>query len=277
MQFDRQRAFPYPVLRPDVDDYTNGDFQVTVDIRPTDLNMAISSHFECALSVPEIMREIDCGNARFAIVVSCRETYYREALFTEDHSIERRFEGGTLKGEVEISPYVVCSKKIELFYCALINEEFGPGPFVFEPGSILALDEPKVIYIDRDLFRPITSIFELVLDENIKESEWRIRFNQAKVAIALGSAMKEKIDLARSSSANKSILINSIYFASVMQCVRNLREGSDYDECRWAQIIRQKCHNLGIDVGMEDEYLVTERLMKFPLGLLTAYVFGDRR
>jgi hypothetical protein len=277
MQFDRQRAFPYPVLRPDVNDYIDGDFQVTVDIHPTDKDMAISSHFQCALSVPEITKEIETGNARFAIVVSCRETYYREALFGEKHAIEYRFQGGALRGEVEISPYVVCSKKIDAYSCNLINEEFGPGPFEFQPGSILALDEPKVIYIDREVFRPITSIFELVMDENISGSEWRVRFNQAKVAIALGSAMKEKIDLARSSSRNQSVLINSIYFASVLQCVHNLRDGSDYDDYRWAQIIRQKCHNLGIDIAAEDEYLVAERLMKFPLGLLAAYVFGDPR
>jgi len=57
----------------------------------------------------------------------------------------------------------------------------------------------------------------------------------------------------------------------------NLRDDSDYDDYRWAQIIRQKCHNMGIDMAAEDEYLVAERLMKFPVGLLAAYVFGDPR
>jgi hypothetical protein len=30
MQFDLLRAFPYPVLRPKVDDYVDGDIQATV-------------------------------------------------------------------------------------------------------------------------------------------------------------------------------------------------------------------------------------------------------
>jgi hypothetical protein len=96
MQFDHQRAFPYRVLRPDVDDYTDGDFQVVVDIHPVNSDMAIFARFQCALSVPEISNEIEAGNASFAIVVSCRETYYREALFGEDHSIEHEFPGGSL-------------------------------------------------------------------------------------------------------------------------------------------------------------------------------------
>lgn len=93
MQFDRQRAFPHPVLRPDVDDYTDGDFQVTVDFRPDDADMAILAHFQYSLSVPEISNQIVAGNANFAVVVSCRETYYREVLFGQDHSIEYRFPG----------------------------------------------------------------------------------------------------------------------------------------------------------------------------------------
>ena len=142
---------------------------------------------------------------------------------------------------------------------------------------MLAVDEPKAIYVDRDVFKPITSIFELVMDENITGSEWRLRFNQHKVAIALGARLKEKIDIARRSSRNKAILINSIYFAAVMQCIRNLRDGSDYDDYRWANVVRQQCHNSGIDLEAAEEYLITERLMKFPVGLLEAYVFGDQR
>jgi hypothetical protein len=277
MQFDRERAFPHPVLRPDVDDYTDGDFQVTVDFRPDESDMAISALFQYALSVPEIVGEISAGNASFAVVVSCRETYYREVLFGQNHAIEYRFPGGSLRGEVETNSYVVCTKKIECYYSKLINEEFGPGPFSFEPGAVLAVDEPKVIYVDRDVFKPITSIFELVMDDNLTGSEWRLRFNQNKVSIALGPRLKEKIDVARSSTRNKAVLINSIYFASVMQCVRHLRDGTDYDDYRWAHVMRQQCHNLGIDLEGAEEYLLAERLLKFPVSLLEAYVFGDRR
>jgi hypothetical protein len=275
MQFDQQRAFPYPVLRPDVNDYTDGDFQVIADIRPADSDMSVAAHFQCALSVPEIAGEIERGNASFAIVVSCRETYYREVIFGQDHSVDHHFHGGSLRGEVQISPYVISRRKIKNYFCRLINEEFGPGPFEFQAGSILALDEPKVIYVDRDVFQPITSIFELVVDQNISGAEWRLRFNQPKVSIALSASMKEKIDLARNSTKNRSILINSLYFSAVVECVRNLRDISDYDDQRWAQVMRQQCHNSGIDLATEEEYLTAERLMKFPLGLLAAYVFGD--
>jgi hypothetical protein len=276
MQFDQQRAFPYPVLRPDINDYLEGDFQVTPDIQPADsADLGINARFECGLSVNELQEEITQGKASFAIVISCRETYYRDVLFSQERCFEHYFDGGVLGGEVQINPYIVARTGIENYSCPLINEEFGTGPFRFRPGSVLALDEPKMIYIDRDVFRPITSIFEIITDSNVGESEWRLRFNQPRVSIALSSGTKARIDLARNSTKNRAILINSIYFSAVMQCVRHLREGADYDDWRWAQVMRQQCLNLGIDLAGGEEYVTAERLMRHPLGLLTTYVFGD--
>jgi hypothetical protein len=50
MRFDHQKAFPYPVLRPDIDDYLNSEFQVTVDIEGTKDNKKINAKILVALS-----------------------------------------------------------------------------------------------------------------------------------------------------------------------------------------------------------------------------------
>src|SRR5206468_3056517 len=150
---------------PDVDDYVDGEFQVTADIKPGTEDLVIDAEFHCALSVTEIADQIEQGNASFIVVVSCRETYYREVLSHREAGFTYQFPAGSLRGEVLINPYVVSSERIERFHCSLINEEFGAGPFTFEPGSVLALDQPKIIYVDRDVFKPITSVFELVTDD----------------------------------------------------------------------------------------------------------------
>jgi hypothetical protein len=275
MQFDHQRAFPYPVLRHDVDDYTDGEFQVSVDIQAAPASKVITADIHCALSVGEIEKQIKSSNASFAIVVSCRDTYYRETIFLKEHATKHEFPAGLLRGEVQVNPYIVCTKEIVGFSCPLINKEFGAGPFRFRPGSVLALEEPKVVYVDRDVFKPITSVFELVKDENLPDGEWRVRLNQPKVAIAVSPAMKSRIDVARNSTRNQAVLKNSVYFAAVMHCIRSLREGADYDDHRWAQVMRQQCHNLGISLAGDDDYATAQKLMKLPLNLLGAYVFGE--
>lgn len=187
--------------------------------------------------------------------------------------VSGRFRSGNLRGEVLISPYVVAEVDISGFSCPLINTEFGSGPFSFQKGSVLAVDEPKAVYVDRDLFKPITSIFELVRDENLRGAEWRVHFDGDRVQIALSTNFKEKIDKFRNTAKNKAILINSIYFAAVMQCIRYLRE-TDYDHLRWAEIMKQQCHNQNINI-VDPEYLIAERLLKFPLALLDTHVLRE--
>ncbi|HLG99800.1 MAG TPA: hypothetical protein VKX49_26055 [Bryobacteraceae bacterium] len=276
MQFDAQRAFPYPVLRPDINDYTDGEFQVLVDFAHPDDGSNIHLEVQFALSVEEIADAVARGDAKFVVVVSCRDTYFRRPLETTQSSLAETFLAGDLRGEVQVYPYIVADKNISGFSCPLINVEFGLGPFSFEKGSVLAVDEPKAVYIDRDCFRPITSVFELVKNENINGPEWHVDFSGDRVRISVSPPLKEKIDKFRNSSKNRAILINSIYFAAVMQCVDHLRDDQgEYDDRRWAQIMRQQCHNLNIDIKDHDEYMIAERLLKFPLGLLDTYVFQE--
>lgn len=276
MQFDPLRAFPYPVLRPDVDDYTDGEIQATVDIKPfaTGLNIKAEVHF--ALSVPEISELIAKGKAKYAVVFECRDTYFRHAELSESPIFEVSFESGTLRGEVQIKPYVVSISDIKGFSCSLINPEFGAGPFSFVQGSVLAVDRPQSVFIDRDVFSPISSVFDIVQDPNLTGHEWHVKFSNDKVQIVVSPELKGSIDEARNKKENKAILLNSIYFATVMQCISNLRrnEEGEYDSNRWARVILQKCHNLGLDIAQHDEYLLSQKLMKSPFGLIDTYIFN---
>lgn len=87
MRFDTQKSFPYPVLRPDIDDYQSGEFQTTVDITrsPNDKRIKIKMHV--ALSIEEIKEEIKRGNAAISIIIACRETYFRDAVLSRKFDI----------------------------------------------------------------------------------------------------------------------------------------------------------------------------------------------
>src|SRR6185437_2719851 len=159
MQFDLQRAFPYPVLRPGVNDYVDCEFQCTADFSPVEGKPDIVFEAQFALSVEEISRLIAHGDAKYVAVISCRDTYLRQVLTTVKTNITSTFHSGELRGEVQVFPYVVAEKPIQAFQCRFINKEFGAGPFAFDRGAVIAVDEPKTAYIDRDLFRPITSVF----------------------------------------------------------------------------------------------------------------------
>lgn len=272
MKFDRNKAFPYPVLRPHSDDYINVDFQTTVDYSVG--KEKINAEITYAISSDEIVREISKGRAAYVSIVSCRDTYFQRVLCSQQQVIQAEFSIGDFRGEVRVDSYVVVRNKLVKFSSPDINTEFGPGPFKFDPGEILAQDETQVFYIDRDLFKPVISVFDLVKKEELSDGEWTIDFEEDHVQIEVSPKMKASIDDARNSQKNRIVLLNSIYFSAVTQAVQKLKElPDDCEGKKWAEIIKRQAHNKGCDLDSHDAYLIAERLMRHPFSLLDTYVF----
>ena len=78
MKFDRNKTFPYPVLRPFSDDYIDGEFQANVDFSSSEGVVTVDISYRA--SSPELIQEIRTGTAKFISIVSCRETYFREVV-----------------------------------------------------------------------------------------------------------------------------------------------------------------------------------------------------
>jgi len=272
MKFDKNKAFPYPVLRPHCDDYVDVEFQTTVEFAIS--QDKISAEITYALSSDELLDEIEKGNAKYVSVVSCRDTYIRSVLSSDSGKITADFDVGSLRGEVRVDPYIIAVKDIAGFKSEDINPEFGEEAFSFSPGEVLAQDETQIFYIDRDLFKPVTSVFQLVKNDTLSGGEWRVGFEEDYVQIEVSSQMKEALDGARNGSTNKAILINSLYFSAVVQALQKLKDGgADYEERRWAKVISGQLSNHGWDIEAHDAYILAQRLMKYPLTLLETYIF----
>lgn len=273
MKFDKNKAFPYPVLRPGSDDYVDGEFQATVDFSIK--GGFITAKVNFALSSEEIQDQIKLGNAEYVCVIACRDTYKQEIISSRDGVGSVEFDSGSLKGEVRIDPYVVVRKQIAGYTSEDINLEFGPGPFSYDVGDVLAQDETQCIYIDRDLFKPITSVFDMVKKDGLSDGMWTINFEDDHIQIEVNQRMKESIDDARNDFKNRIILLNSVYFAAVMQAVQylqNPQEGA-YEGKKWAEVIKKQAQNNGIDLATHDAYYIAEQLMQLPMLQLDKQVF----
>ena len=270
MKFDAQKTFPYPVLRPFSDDYQESDFQFTADFNiDTDEIRLDCSFITSCQEIASLVRE---GKAEYVALVTCRSTYYRDLVRTRDLTVSARYDSNNLKGEVQVYPFIVATQEIKNFTCSDINSEFGANEFNFRAGQPLALDQPCTAYIDRELFKPVTSVFEIVRSESVDDGEWILSFDEDKIQIALSPRTKEIIDEARNEPSNKAILVNSIYFATTMEVIQVLKETDVHHEKRWAKVFEQQFHNLGIKLS-EPNYRIATKLMRNPLYLLDTYVF----
>ena len=86
MKFDRQKAFPYPVIRPYSDDYKDVEFQTTVEFLVGKKN--IKAKISYAISSEEIFEEIAICNAEYVSIISCRDTYFRSVLTSFNSATE---------------------------------------------------------------------------------------------------------------------------------------------------------------------------------------------
>jgi len=271
MKFDRNKTFPYPVLRPYSDDYVDVEFQTNVDFSSNE--GLVTAEISFRVSSSELIEQIKLGNAKFVAIVSCRETYFRDLITSDDKRVVKNFDVGNLRGEVRVDSYIVAVKKILSFSSPDINPEFGRDSFAFTPGDVLAQDETAVFYIDRDLFKPVTSVFDLVKNPEFSDGEWRINLDDDHIQIIISTAMKESIDNARNNTSMKVILLNSIYFSAAVHAIQRLKEfGGDYEDKKWVRVFYRQIHNNGLDIVGTDAYILAQKLMKYPLRVLNAYV-----
>lgn len=272
MKFDKHKAFPYPVLRPGSDDYSDVEFQVMVEFAIS--GNSVTANVLFANSCEEIVEQIEAGKAAYVCVISCRDTYIQRVIETKESAVSLEFEIGKLRGEVKVDPYVVVKEDIENYACPNINSEFGGGPFAFQAGDVLAQEETQAFYIDRDVFKPITSVVDLVKKDNLTEGLWTINFDDDHIKIEVSPKLKESIDDARNDNKNRVILKNSIYFAAVMQAIQKLQDKEEsFDNRKWAKIFTNQASNRGIDIEGHDAYLVAQQLMQLPALQLDTLVF----
>ena len=271
MKFDRSKTYPYPVLRPFSDDYSDAEFQALAEFTIQASGVEVSCSY--ITSSAELAEQVLIGNAKYVTVISCRETYYRHVIQTEQLSVKVQLDPDVLRGEVDVHSFIVAIKDINGFKSEDISKEFGKDSFFFSPGDVLAQEENHCIYVDRELFKPLSSVFNLVKNESLSNAEWRIGLDQDNVNIEVSALMKESIDNSRSSSMVKSVLINSIYMSSVIHAIQMLKESDDYDQFKWARVMSHQIHNSNLDIVGTDSYVLAQKLMKQPLGLLNTYVF----
>jgi hypothetical protein len=74
----------------------DGEFQAIVDLTFPEDRSKFHLDAQFALSVAEIAEQIATGNARFVLIVACRDTYSRFVLETREMKISSEFPIGSL-------------------------------------------------------------------------------------------------------------------------------------------------------------------------------------
>lgn len=271
MKYDRSKTFAHPVLRPHNDDYCNSEFQCSVSCEIDSDFVKIVCKVTC--SSDDLMQRIGEGRAAFAMVVSCRDTFLRLTEFSTGAELSISRDVGDIRGELRVESYIIATAHIADYFSDDLNPEYGKLRYSLKPGDVLAQDEPTVFYVDREAFKPVTSAVELVCDNSIRDGEWRVDLSEHRVRVRLNSVQKEWIDYARSRRNAKAVLLNSVYFVAVMHAVQAIKDEQADPSLRWYGVVKQQVANSGLALT-DDAYLITQRLLRYPLGTLQSEFLG---
>ena len=264
MKFDSQSAFPYPVLRSDNNDYVGEDFTVKSEISATNDIVLISTTF--SLTCSEILELISNGYATYGTLVTSKETFEQRFFESNTSFSEFKINSQELRGRVSIEPYVIAKKLINNFESSSINNEFGFGPFSFEPGEVLAQAPPSNFSISRDYFKPLQSIVKINLNDSLAKGEWNIKLEGDYIVVDVSKYIHNIYNKSKNSIKGKHVMLNSIWFAVFVHAVEVLKSSDGvYNGYIWADVVSGKINNLGIDKDSQDSYKIVTTLLNNPL------------
>lgn len=106
----RYKLYPYPVLAYYSDDYKDGSFEATIDLRKDGYNIRID--FMASLTNEGLKRLIQTGQARYAYHLECAQTGFREVVTTDKVSESCVLSDKKICGKLQICPFIVAVQDI---------------------------------------------------------------------------------------------------------------------------------------------------------------------
>jgi hypothetical protein len=275
MKFDPRKSFGYPVLRADSDDYIRSGFQLDIDFN-LDKNdpskFVVGFAFHCG--VRELVDFVKNQNGAFWIRVSCRSTFV-SSMYPVEQNGSITIEGTELRDVIEICGFVIARKQA-VFESKKINEEFGYDSFEVSQGQIMAHSYPSSYVVEKDFWKPLHSIFEYRIGEDLKEGEFHVDLDATSGVVEIFGhvALIKQLNAFEKSQEGRNLLINSVFFATVVQMITRFQESPEsVADKKWAKILLAKAESKNIDIKNKRVALVAQRLLDLPLLKLTSSQF----
>jgi hypothetical protein len=271
MKYDPEKSFGYPVLSPQSDDYIKAAFQTEIDFNLNPENpgeFIVEYIFACG--VKDLRDLVASGGAAYWLKIACRATFYSR-MFEVSAEGSIALDANELRDTVEISGFIIGKKE-----CVLssdkINPEFGYNSFTVANGQVLAQGLPRIYVTEKEVWKPISSIFEYRRDDDLKDGEYTIDLDSDSgfVEIFASESQCQRFKDFEKSKDGKTVLLNTVFFVAVAQMIDALQEKpEDYADKKWARILQAKAASKNINLNDRKKLIAAHRILERPLKTLT--------
>jgi hypothetical protein len=279
MRFDPKKSFGYPVLRKDSFDYVNADISTSIELLETqDSSHIYEIEYHVMIGVREIKDAILSRDLALVISFFCPKTLYSESFITLDVNGRRPIDMRNIKGDLHIDVEVIVNSITFNLKSSKFNQEFSQlsESFLLKRGDLVAQGWPEKLFIEREVFQSVISLFQWAPDDEMSDGVWKLLAKNDSVQIVANQKQIRHLTSAQLSKDGRAVLLNSIFFPSIVQLISTVVANEHDDSALWFKVLEQKLQVTG-DVITEnsDPIYLAQKLLKYPLIALNETLFVE--
>lgn len=232
----KNKLYPYPVLNDNLINSTffNKCFQLCFDSEKTKEELKLNNiHFET--NSKYIMDLYDAGLIGVVCIVECSYTVFRKC-YPLTNSLGRAIvlKSDDFNGKVEISMFAYAKKDFSISSDEFLDDYKGIT-FQIDKYDVLAVNDGVTVkfdHLDTD-DNVVRSIFNIVVDENLKPSDAYYAFYEGKkIIIYLPREQYENYSIVFNSTNFKEVFFNMLLvpvLAEIFSTIKRSLSDEDYD------------------------------------------------
>lgn len=150
-----EKRYPYPVLKPEGDDYEGSSFDVAIEVLQSSETVAIT--FGAELKDDGLRRLIGVEHrAEIVCHLECPKTVYRQVVKVGLPVCEKAGDGekvtleiptAALSGDVSVCPFIVATEDIPDYTNESFNPDYECEAFAIETGAVMAEGRQKTFEV----------------------------------------------------------------------------------------------------------------------------------
>jgi hypothetical protein len=241
----KSRAFPYPVLGPESDDFTQGSLRLA-DSSAQAAPERYTIQFRFEVTHPDIESMIADGRAAPAVVIECRQNLHRVRHRVQMGVNTIVISADELRGEVHVTPVISATRELPSYRPSFLNPDY-EGVSIRVPCHGLLAYGPNLEFIAEpraDRLRRISSIMRVVPVDG-SQRVMRVNPDGQRIRVEVSREMFNLYQSVAESREASAVLASMLVLPVLVEVFHRLkREGSEgweeREAQRWFQVIRAR-------------------------------------
>ncbi len=227
-----KKLFPYPTLNnsKNMSCFKNCNFSLEYDDYDDNENLVLKNA-HIVVGDDTISKLLDEGKLKSTVIVECSSTIYRRNFEVSKVERDITIPLNNLREQVVISCFVYANEDFT-FNSSNFLEDYDGYSFDIEKYDIIAIDDgftTRVEY-DEEKDKKVSSIFTVVVDENITDKVMKIEPTSRKIIIHLPEEQFGCYENMKNNDNYRELFFSIMTVPALIFCMQNIQDRLLYNE-----------------------------------------------